>query len=47
MTYNTIKRIILNGNKNNAVTSEKLDIFLLNSRITEEEYNELIAMLEG
>lgn len=47
MTYNTIKRIILNGNKNNAVTHEKLDVFLLNNRITEEEYNDLIAMLEG
>lgn len=27
--------------------SEKLDVFLLNNRITEDEYNELISLLNS
>lgn len=54
MTYSIIKKVIDN-NKNIMVEEEwkrfvqditkKLDIFLLNSRITEEQYNELLKIL--
>lgn len=45
-TYKTLKRILENGNKNNAVTLEKLDVFLIGNRITEDEYKELVQLLK-
>ncbi len=45
-TYKTLKRVLENDNKNNAVTLEKLDVFLIGNRITEDEYKELVQLLE-
>lgn len=46
MTYNNCKKVIANGNYG---TKEdmmvKLDVFLLNNRITESQYNELVESL--
>lgn len=53
MTYKNCKRLIEYADKNGTKTpeyvsdmKEKLDIFLLNDRITHEEYVELVAMLD-
>lgn len=54
MTYITCKKVIANkkmvliGTEWEtfaAETMDKLDVFLLNNRITEEQYNELAGML--
>lgn len=46
MTYTYCKKVIKNGNYG---TKEdmmiKLDVFLLNNRITQDQYNELISLL--
>jgi hypothetical protein len=46
MTYTYCKKVIQNGTYG---TREdmliKLDVFLLNDRITQEQYNELVSML--
>lgn len=46
MTYTFCKKVIMNGNYG---TKEdmmiKLDVFLLNNRITQDQYNELVEML--
>ena len=34
-----------NGTLNVDEMTEKLDVFLLNNRITDEEYNELVALM--
>ncbi len=34
-----------NGTLNVDEMTEKLDVFLLNDRITDEEYNELVALM--
>lgn len=47
MTYTFCKRIIQNGNYDKEDMLLKLDIFLLNDRITQDEYNELVAMLNA
>lgn len=48
MTYKLCLTVI---NKNTYGTKEemasKLDVFLLNNRITQEEYNELAALLDN
>lgn len=55
MTYITCKKVIENKKKVlfdekwtifTQETVGKLDVFLLNNRITEEQYNELSAMLK-
>lgn len=47
MTYSYCKRVIENGTYG---TKEeltiKMDVFLLNNRITQDQYNELTALLE-
>lgn len=47
MTYNLCKTVI---NKGTYGTKEemcvKLDVFLLNNRVTQKEYNELVNLLE-
>lgn len=46
MTYTLCKRVIQNnsyGTKDEMM--EKLDVFLLNNRITKDQYNELVEML--
>lgn len=45
MLYRTLKRMIERGNT--AGMAEKLDIFFAADKITEAEYAELTAMLEG
>ena len=46
MTYTYCKKIIANKTYSSAEDmTDKLDVFLLNSRITVEQYNELVAML--
>lgn len=53
MTYSLCKRLIVNAiNRqkcDEAFVSDmkdKLDVFLLNNRITDDQYNELISMLD-
>lgn len=50
MTYKLMKRIIENGikkgNLDRESTLQKLDVFLIADRITVEEYQELVEMME-
>lgn len=45
MLYRTLKRLIQRGQT--AGMAEKLDIFFAADKLTQEEYTELAAMLEG
>ena len=45
MLYRTLKRMIKRGNV--AGMAEKLDIFFAADKLTADEYQELIAMLEA
>lgn len=45
MLYRTLKRMIERGNI--AGMAEKLDIFFAADKLTADEYQELIAMLEA
>lgn len=46
MTYIYCKRVIQNGTYGTKEEMQiKLDVFLLNNRITQENYDELTAML--
>lgn len=45
MLYRTLKRMVENGQTEGMV--EKLDLFYAMNKITEEEYNELIALISG
>ena len=45
MLYRTLKRMIERGNT--AGMTEKLDIFFAADKLTADEYQELIAMLEA
>ena len=45
MTYRLCKTIINRGGYDNADMMQKLDVFLLNNRITEAEYNELVTLM--
>ena len=49
MTYRLCKNVILKEKANGTLDiqdmSQKLDVFLLNSRITEAQYNELMALM--
>ena len=51
MTYKLMKRIIENGLKKGNLdveaTMQKLDVFLMADRITVEEYQELVELIEG
>lgn len=44
MTYQLCKKLIESGKTFGL--KDKLDVFLLNNRITEEQYNELTEMLK-
>lgn len=46
-TYKTCKRVLEKGNKNNAVTMEKLDVFFLVGSLNTDEYKELVEMLNA
>lgn len=46
MTYIYCKKVIKNGTYGTKEEMmEKLDVFLLNNRITQEQYNELITLM--
>lgn len=48
MTYNLCKKVIAIGTYGTKEEIlEKLDVFLLNDRITQEQYTELSAMLDA
>ena len=46
MTYTYCKSIIERGQYNAQEMKDKLDVFLLNDRITQEEYGELTKMID-
>lgn len=46
MTYKLCKQLIENSNYDKDDMLVKLDVFLLNNRISQEEYGELVALLE-
>ena len=45
MTYARLKKLIENGAYDKENMLNKLDIFLMANRITEEQYNELVRMI--
>ena len=45
MTYAGLKKLIENGAYDRESMLSKLDVFLLASRITEEQYQELVGMI--
>jgi hypothetical protein len=47
MTYKLLKRIIQRGNYDKESMMQKLDVFLLADRITTEEYQELVEMINA
>ena len=47
MTYKLMKRIIEKGKYDKDSTLQKLDVFLMADRITVEEYQELVEMING
>ena len=46
MAYMALKKIIESGGYNKEEILSKLDIFFLGNRITEEQYNELTALVK-
>lgn len=44
-TYENLKKIISIGRKSKEDILEMMDVFLMNGRITTEQYNELIGLL--
>lgn len=46
MTYERCKKLIQNGSYEQEDMLKKLDVFLLADRITTEQYNELVGMME-
>ena len=47
MTYQICKRVIENGNYDKEDLLMKLDVFLLNNRISQNQYNELVGLLSA
>lgn len=45
MTYQICKKLIEAGKINGL--ADKLDVFLLNNRITDQQYNELMKLITG
>lgn len=45
MTYRNCKKLIEAGRYEREDLLSKLDVFLLNNRLTETEYNELVQMI--
>ena len=46
MTYGLIKKVIAKGNYDKDELMDKLDVFLLAGRITEEKYKEIAEMMK-
>lgn len=47
MTYRLIKKIIAKGNYDKDDLMNKLDVFLLAGRITDDEYKELVDLINN
>lgn len=47
MTYTRLKKIIQQGTFNKNDLMNKIDIFLLANRITEDQYKELVNLLNA
>lgn len=47
MTYSLCKKLIVKGNYDKDDMLNKLDVFLLANRITEDEYKELTEMINS
>ena len=47
MTYGYCKKIIASGKYDKNEMKDKLDVFLLANRITDEQYKELIQLING
>lgn len=47
MTYGYCKKIITSGRYEKEEMMDRLDVFLLAGRITNEQYKELVAMMES
>lgn len=47
MTYALCKKLISSGNYEKEDMLNKLDVFLLNNRINDVQYNELVAMINA
>ena len=45
-TYENLKKLIKIGKKTKAEILTMMDVFLMNNRITEEQYNELIQLMD-
>jgi len=45
MLFNWIKIIITRGTYEKEDMLKKMDLFLLNNRLAEEQYNELVALM--
>lgn len=46
MIYNLLKKLILRGDYNKEELLNKMDTYLLFGRITQEQYNELVGLME-
>lgn len=46
MTYKLCKKMIINGNYTKEDMLNKLDVFFATGRLTEEEYKELVNLIE-
>ncbi|SCJ09931.1 Uncharacterised protein [uncultured Clostridium sp.] len=46
MTYRNCKKLIENGRYEYSDMMNKLDVFLLGDRITQEQYEELVKMMD-
>lgn len=47
MTYERLKKVIQNGKYNKNAIMNQLDVFLMNNRITTDNYNELVEMINA
>lgn len=45
MTYARLKKLIQTGAYDKESMMNKLDVFLMANRITEEQYNELVSLM--
>jgi hypothetical protein len=45
MTYTYCKKIIVSGNYEKEDMLNKLDVFHLNNRVNQDQYNELVGMM--
>ncbi len=46
-TYETMKKVIAIGKKTDEELLNMCDVFLMNSRITDDQYNELVALINA